>query len=678
MFQKQQDANPTGNISPINISDPTYQYAWGETEDYLINIIGVVPQDQSLIYTWDNGAGTGSTVSVSPSSTTTYTVSVTDAYGCAAISTGSATVTVNPVPTAPTATNSTQCGVGVPTASVTSTSGFATPIFKWYDAASGGNLLQTSISNTYTTAIGTVGVNNFYVSEISAAGCESATRTLVTVTVTAPPALGITPAGATTFCDGGSVSLTAAGSGYVNFAWSPTTGLTPTTGATVVAAPTTTTTYTVTADDGVPVTGCSNTATITITVNPNPVISNAIATPAIICGGNSTLSAAVLDNITFNIGEATEATPGSFSAFNDYGMYFSSTYASTINTVDVYPSTAGTLIVQLRNASNTVVDTKNFTILAGDISTSVPKTLTLNFSVPAGSTGWSIYYPLASVALNRGGGTYSYPYVNGSFAITGNTLEGVNVSGGTRYYFYNWNVTASADNSGAYVWEWTPGPLAGSTVVVTPAVTTTYSVKATNPGTTCFSTFTPVTVTVTPVATAASASASPVCAGATVTLNANATGSPTTFTWSDGGPTVYPNTASITVNPTTTTTYTVTALDACSNSGVSSVTVTVNPLPTAGIAETGPISVCDPATQVLTATTDAGSATYQWRLNGVDIPSATSNTYTVSGLGAGAYSVVVLILYWLYFTSFCFSNCICKSCSNRRYSNSHSRYNLCR
>lgn len=165
----------------------------------------------------------------------------------------------------------------------------------WYNVPTGGTSLNSTGSYTTTVAASTT----FYVDETSAAGCTGP-RASVTVTVTAPPTLVITPSGATTFCAGGSVGLNAAtGSdpSYTNFTWLPATGLSATSGASVTANPSVTTTYTVTADDGVsgPL-GCANTATITITVNPNPVITSATATPATICvGGTSTLNATSID-----------------------------------------------------------------------------------------------------------------------------------------------------------------------------------------------------------------------------------------------------------------------------------------------------------------------------------------------------------------------------------------------
>ena len=61
-------------------------------------------------------------------------------------------VTVNTSPSAPTASNSTQCGLGTPTASVASTAGVAgTGQYFWYSAAVNGNNIQSPPVGAYTT-----------------------------------------------------------------------------------------------------------------------------------------------------------------------------------------------------------------------------------------------------------------------------------------------------------------------------------------------------------------------------------------------------------------------------------------------------------------------------------------------------------------------------------------------
>ncbi|HRO42325.1 MAG TPA: hypothetical protein PL009_05790, partial [Flavipsychrobacter sp.] len=104
----------------------------------------------TMTWTWSpTGTGTGSSVTVSPSSNTTYTATGMDGNGCSVIA-SPVSVTVIPAPSAPSATNSIQCGAGIPTASVASTAGAnGNGTFLWYSAATGGTLLQgAALGNT--------------------------------------------------------------------------------------------------------------------------------------------------------------------------------------------------------------------------------------------------------------------------------------------------------------------------------------------------------------------------------------------------------------------------------------------------------------------------------------------------------------------------------------------------
>ena len=64
------------------------------------------------------------------------------------VSTGSGTVTTA---TAPTATDATQCGSGIPTGYVTGTNSQSYPTYNWYTASSGGSPVQTSAFSSLTT-----------------------------------------------------------------------------------------------------------------------------------------------------------------------------------------------------------------------------------------------------------------------------------------------------------------------------------------------------------------------------------------------------------------------------------------------------------------------------------------------------------------------------------------------
>jgi hypothetical protein len=120
--------------------------SWGEREDYTINVTGPA--------TWYQGAtviATTPTTIQSPLTTTDY-YAITSAGGCVATTTP-VTVTVNQLPIAPIAAPSSQCGVGVPTASVASGAGAAgSGSFYWYDAATAGTIVQMPpVASTWST-----------------------------------------------------------------------------------------------------------------------------------------------------------------------------------------------------------------------------------------------------------------------------------------------------------------------------------------------------------------------------------------------------------------------------------------------------------------------------------------------------------------------------------------------
>lgn len=194
----------------------------------------------SANWTWSPNtalsATTGSVVTANPTVTTVYTVTATNPTTTCTAS-RPVTVTVLPLPSAPTATNATQCGAQLSTASVTSTTGLTNPVFVWYAAATGGAALQTGTSTTFTTSISAT--RTMYVSEYNGF-CESL-RTPVVMTVTVPPAVTITSS-VPSFCGtGGNATLTASSSdSAMTYTW---TSINPT--ATLSATNTAVTTATI-------------------------------------------------------------------------------------------------------------------------------------------------------------------------------------------------------------------------------------------------------------------------------------------------------------------------------------------------------------------------------------------------------------------------------------------------
>jgi gliding motility-associated-like protein len=119
-------------------------------------------------------------------------------------------------------------------------------------------------------------------------------------------------------CAGKSATLSA--SGMLSYTWSPAAGLSTTTGASVIAAPAVTTTYTVTGSSG----SCYNpSATITVTVDPSPVAS---FTPSSVGGAvplivNFTNNSTGAISYSWNLGNSISAAPNPSAVYTDAGIY---------------------------------------------------------------------------------------------------------------------------------------------------------------------------------------------------------------------------------------------------------------------------------------------------------------------------------------------------------------------
>lgn len=220
-------------------------------------------------YTWSPASGLSCTNCPSPlatpTATTTYVVTGIDSIGCT--DTGMATITVNPNPVVSAGANQSIC-LGFST----SLQATGAASFVWSPA---GGLSCTTCSNptvniTNTTTYSVVGTNSF--------GCTASSN--VTVTVNNPPV--VTVNNPPPICVGSAASLQVGGA--TTYVWSPATGLSCTNCSNPSASPATTTTYTVIGTD---MNGCSDTATVTVVVNPLPPV-NAGPDKAI-CIGKSTL-----------------------------------------------------------------------------------------------------------------------------------------------------------------------------------------------------------------------------------------------------------------------------------------------------------------------------------------------------------------------------------------------------
>ena len=502
----------------------------------------------SLTWTWNPGSINGNSVSVSPLSTTTYTVS---ANGGACTSTLSVTVNVIQLPSTPTATNTAQCGSGVPTASVASTSGAPTPTFKWYSVLTGGTALQTSTSTTYTTSIGSTAT--FYISEVGGS-CESQ-RVPVTITVTQPDAI-VATASATTFCVNSPITLNytqaLSNNVYSVISWSGAAGSgasTPVAGNPAVVTPSLAGPYTYTITASEPSSGCATTATIAVTATPGPTINTPVASPSTVCSGSpSTLTA------TTNVIGAGVATVGAGATTS--ATYSNPFYSLWSNTHMQHLVLASELTASGLYAGNITSLGLNITVPSTlpmlDLSVKIGHTSATNMSSYV-STTFTTVYTNASLMPITGVNTmtFSTPFVwdgvsnivieichgnsastatmsrtclfdNTAYVSTIHTHKTVGTAGtaqcsdnttnvttysGRPQFIFNGQVLTTGAGSGI-TWNWNPGSLSGNSVSVSPTSTTTYTVSAN--GGACTSTSS-VVVNVNPLIAAPSATNATQC-----------------------------------------------------------------------------------------------------------------------------------------------------------------------
>ncbi|MBX7109787.1 MAG: gliding motility-associated C-terminal domain-containing protein [Chitinophagales bacterium] len=236
-------------------------------------------------YSWSPATGLSSSTvanpTANPAATTVYTVTGIGANGC--INSSTATVNVNSNPVVNTlADPAIICSGETSTLSVIGLNNFT-----WSPGSQVTSPINVSPATTTTYTVSGNDIN----------GCSG--QATVTVTVNPLPSVTSNPA-AVAICAGDATTLTAAGG--INYSWLPATGLNDPNVANPTANPAATTVYTVT---GFNASGCSATATSTVTVYPAPIV-NAVANPVSICeGGQAQLTVTGLSFFSWNPGGQT-------------------------------------------------------------------------------------------------------------------------------------------------------------------------------------------------------------------------------------------------------------------------------------------------------------------------------------------------------------------------------------
>lgn len=509
--------------------------------------------------------------------------------------------------------------------------------FNW--TTTGGNIV--SGGNTLNPVVNAAGTYTLTISNTYQPGSITctATSTVTVVGDSAPPTTGLT-ATKVLICAGETVTLTASGGATYNWTSLPGTGNTQT------VTPTTTTTYTVTA---VGANGCvsQNPATITIEVSQPITVQNA-----------SLLKCYEPGNITYDLTSAqpqiTTATGVTFTYYVNQADALAQN-GNTIAAPTTYSSPGGqTVYVLVKSGGCSYVvslqllktATTTLTIAAPQTITCTTTQITLNASasvIPAGST---IAWTTTGGNIVSGANTLT-PVVNagGTYTLTvQNTTQPGNLT-----CTYTATVTVTEDKvlpvagltssqpqicvgesvtltaTGGATYNWGGGlPGNGSTQVVSPTVTTTYTVFAVGANGCVSANPATVTVIVGPPTATVAASKSKICAGESVTLTASGG---ITYNWV--GLTGNGNTQVVT--PTTTTTYSVYALggNGCSSVNPATITIEVVPAITSTLHD---VYVCVGDSGVLDAGAGPGY-TYLW--------STGATTQTITTNVVGTYSVTI-------------------------------------
>lgn len=329
----------------------------------------------------------------------------------------------------------------------------------------------------------------------------------------------------------------------------------------------------------------------------------------------------------------------------DAGLEFSVMRELILDSVYVFPASAGNVKINLLNAFGALVATKTVTVTTPNVKTPVA----LNFRIPAGNNYQLNAQGSTVAALFRNTNGAVYPYqIPQALSITGGTF-GV---GPFYYFFYDWQVTVlecesqrvavtatvnprPVVNLGADIRDCTGGPVTldagnaglgyaflwsqgGTSQTISATASGEYWVKVTNPITGCFNTDTiNVFIGTSPVV---DLGADITACGGVVTLDAGNAANGFDYSWSNG-------LATQTIGVTTSGTYSVTVTNPATGcSTTDQIQVTINPRPTVSLG-------ADKVQCGGTVTLDAGNAgsgfTYLW--------SSGETTQTISATTSGQY-----------------------------------------
>lgn len=567
----------------------------------------------TLTFSWNGPAGytgVGSPATSVAASTGVYSLTAINTCGTSTATASdntSAMVTVNPVPSPITGPGNVCTGSAI----------------NLTDPSGGGTWSSSTTSAATVDAAGFVygvgaGVTTITYKNIST-GCYVTSN----VTDNDPPTA---IAGPGSVCEGSTITLT---DGVPGGAWSSSaTGVAsidPSSGI-LTGEGTSGTAYI-----NYTVSGCPP-ASMTVTVNPVP---SAISGTTTVCAGDYTTLTDVDGGGTWLssnpaivlIGSASGLAFGAASggATVTYTLG-SGCYNTTPVTINPVPSAfTGPASVCASGSTITLSDATGGGVWSSSDNSIATITTPGGMVTGVGSGAANITYMVGGCYYTSPITVYPLPpAISGAFTIcqgTSSTLSDASAGGGT---WVSSTTTAAVIGSSSGV---VSGVAAGASTITFTAITG------------CITTF-PITVNPAPPTTITAGGPTTFCAGGSVTLTAPAGGG-YSYQWSDNGtPITGATTSSIAVTTSGSITVTVTNGLSCSaTSAPTIVSAGLDPLITHASSD----SFCAGSNVILGINLGGaiGAATYQWMLNGVDIPSATAGNYLATLPGIYTASVTV-------------------------------------
>ena len=414
-------------------------------------------------------------------------------------------------------------------------------------------------------------------------------------------------------CDSGSMTLSASGSGILNWYDSPTSGTLINTGGSYVT----------------------------------PVLS----TPTIYFVESEILQ-------TSANGAKPDNSGGGANFTNDQHLKFDVYEDFEIVSVLVYANGAGNRTVELRNNTGAVINSATINIPDGT------SRIDLNFMIAPGIDYQLGVDATGTIDLFRNNASVSYPYdLAGMGSVT---RSSAGTAGGLNhyYFFYDWELrrpscvsartpvaarvyaspsvsggsdlsvclgdSVSLTGSGAATYAWTSGIIDGASFPVITSGATSYTVTGTDINGCQGSADVVVTGNDIPIVNAGADQT--VCSTDTLLLAGSGADS---YSWSGG----VSDNAPFVSTSIGVTTYTVLGTDSSGCKNTDSVEVLVNETPTIVSETAGDISTCGASDGAITVSVTGGSGSYTYSIDGGATFVANGGSFT--GLGTGTYQVVV-------------------------------------